>query len=56
MKRVVALFLIIGASCGAAWLGSLSRHRWMPGAAFWVTLMVLGTIAQFWFGIDFGND
>jgi hypothetical protein len=53
----VALFLIILAiGFGAAWLGGLSRKRWMPTAAFWTTVMTLGGIAQFWLGIELGGE
>ena len=53
---VTALFfLILAASFGAAWLGGLSRHRWMPEAAFWAVLMGLGILAAA-LGIDLGTD
>lgn len=58
MHRVTAVTvyaLIFAAACGAAWLASLSRHRWAPGAAFWITLLVLGTVAALT-GVDLGGE
>lgn len=47
-------FLILAASFGAAWLGGLSRHRWAPDLAFWITLLALGTLAGV-LGVEFGS-
>lgn len=45
LGAVTLYALIFAAACGAAWLGGLSTRSWMPAAAFWTTLLGLGTIA-----------